>query len=160
MSNKIVHVPAGSGEAYWMMGDLFIYLVTGTETGGAYFSLQVNVGPGNGPPPHIHHLEDEQFYILEGQLAFQVGGQAILASAGDFLHIPRGIVHSFKNGASPARLFSTFTPAGIEGFFRAVGDPAEDRSVPVPVTGATIARLTAAEAAGWKDHHDTLPLPR
>jgi hypothetical protein len=51
-------------------------------------------------------------------------------------------------------------PAGIEGFFKEVGDLLADRSrSPPPVTEATIARFLAAEAGGWKDHHDTLPPP-
>jgi quercetin dioxygenase-like cupin family protein len=159
-SNQIVYVPAKTGQAYWVMGDLFTYLVTGAESGGSFFSLEASVGPGNGPPPHVHHLEEEQFYVLDGELTFWVGDQKLEVSAGDFIHIPRGTVHSFKNGARPAKLFSTFSPAGIEGFFREAGEPVEDRSAPPPpVTPATIERFIAAEANGWKDHHETLPPP-
>lgn len=158
MSNKIVYVPAKTGEAYYVMSDLFTYLVTGAESGGTYFTLEVIVSPGGGPPPHIHHLEDEQFYILEGNLTFQVGDQTFQVSAGDFIHIPRETVHMFKNGPAPARLFSTFAPAGIEGFFREVGEPVKDRSLPPPpVTGDTIKRFLAVESRGWRDHHETLP---
>jgi len=160
MSNKIVYVPARTGQAYWVMGDLFTYLVTGDESGGSYFTLEVKVGPGNGPPPHIHHREEEQFYILEGKLTFQVGDQTIQASTGDFVHIPRDTVHSFKNGPTPAKLFSTFSPAGIEKFFQEAGEPVEDRSAPPPpVTEKTIARFMAVESRGWKEHHETLPPP-
>lgn len=160
MSNKIVYMPARTGQSYWVMGDLFTYLVTGKESGGSYFTLEVTVGPGNGPPPHIHHLEEEQFYILEGTLTFQVGDQTIRASTGDFIHIPRETVHSFKNGPTPAKLLSTFSPAGIEAFFQEVGDPVKDRSAsPPPVTEASIARLIEVESRGWKAHHDTLPPP-
>jgi quercetin dioxygenase-like cupin family protein len=160
MSNKIVYVPARTGQAYWVMGDLFTYLVTGKESGGSYFTLEVNVGPGNGPPPHIHHREEEQFYILEGKLTLRVGDQTIRASPGDFIHIPRETVHSFKNGPTPARLLATFSPAGIEQFFQEAGDPVEDRSAPPPsVTQETIAHFMAVESRGWKEHHETLPPP-
>jgi quercetin dioxygenase-like cupin family protein len=160
MSNKIMYVPARTGQAYWVMGDLFTYLVTGEESGGSYFTLEAHVGPGNGPPPHIHHHEEEQFYILEGVLTLRVGDQTFQASAGDFVHIPRETVHSFKNGPTPARLLATFSPAGIEGFFQEVGDPVGDRSAPPPpVTEATIARFIAAESRGWNAHHETLPPP-
>jgi quercetin dioxygenase-like cupin family protein len=142
------------------MGTVFTYLVTGEESGGSYFTLIVDVGPGSGPPPHIHHLEEEQFYVLDGQLTYFVGDQTFEVKAGDFIHIPRGTVHSFKNGPKPSRLLATFAPAGIEGFFREVGERVDDRSQPpLPVTEANIARLVAAEAGGWRDHHDTLPLP-
>jgi hypothetical protein len=70
------------------------------------------------------------------------------------------MVHSFKNGPRPSRLLATFAPAGIEGFFREVGERVDDRlKSPPPVTEAVIARFLAAEANGWKDHHDTLPPP-
>jgi quercetin dioxygenase-like cupin family protein len=158
MSNKIIFVPAETGPKYWVMGDLFTFLVTGEDSGGSYFTLKVVVGPGNGPPPHIHHREEEQFYILDGELTFQVGDQTLDVSAGDFIHIPRETVHSFKNGPRPAKSFSTFSPAGIEDFFKEVGDPATDRSAPPPpVTQETITRFAAAESRGWKDHHETLP---
>lgn len=158
-SNEIVYVPANTGEAYWVMGTLFTYLVTGAESAGSYFTLIVDVGPEAGPPPHIHHLEEEQFYILEGQLTYWVGDQTFQANTGDFIHIPRGMVHSFRNG--PSRLLATFSPAGIDGFFREVGESVKDRlESPPPVTEQTIARFLAAESGGWKEHHDTLPPPQ
>jgi len=158
-SNKFMFVPANTGEAYWVMGTLFTYLVTAAESGGSYFTLIVDISPEDGPPPHIHHLEDEQFYVLDGQLTYSVGDQTFQVNTGDFIHIPRGTVHSFKNGSKPSRLLATFSPAGIEGFFREVGERVDDRlKSPPPVTEAVIARLLAAEA-NWRDHHDTLPPP-
>jgi quercetin dioxygenase-like cupin family protein len=158
MSNKFIYSRVNTGEAYWVMGDMFTYLVTGAESGDSYFTLIADVGPHGGPPPHVHHLEEEQFYVLEGELAFSVGDQTFQVRAGDFVHIPRETVHSFKNGPRPSRVLVTFSPAGIESFFREVGEPVKDRlASPPAVTEATIARLLAAEAAGWKDHHDTLP---
>jgi quercetin dioxygenase-like cupin family protein len=160
MSNKNVYVPAGTGPAYWVMGDRFTFLVTGAESGGSYFTVEVNVGPGNGPPPHVHHREEEQFYVLEGELTFRLGDQTCQVSPGDFVHIPRDTVHTFKNGAAPAKLLATFSPAGIEQFFQEVGDRVDDRSAtPPPVNAETIARFMAVESSGWKDHHETLPPP-
>jgi quercetin dioxygenase-like cupin family protein len=160
MSNKFVYLRANTGESYWVMGDLFTYLVTGAESGGSYFTLLANVQPNAGPPPHVHHLEEEQFYVLEGELAFSVGDRTFQVKTGDFVHIPRGTVHSFKNAGTPSRLLVTFSPASIEGFFREVGEPVKDRFESPPlVTEETIARLLAIESAGWKDHHDTLPPP-
>ena len=158
-SNQSKFVPADTGEAYWVLGGLFTYLVTGAESSGSYFTVIVDMVPEAGPPPHIHHMENEQFYVLEGQLTYSVGGQNFEAHSGDFIHIPRGTVHSFKNGSKPSRLLATFAPAGIEGFFREVGDPVDDRlKSPPPVIESNIGRFIAAEAR-WKDHHDTLPPP-
>ena len=161
-ANTVQFIPADTGEAYWVMGGLFTYLVTGAESGGSYFTLIVDVGPEAGPPPHIHYLEEEQFYVLDGELTYSVGDQTFEVSTGDFIHIPRGTVHSFRNGQKPSRLLATFSPAGIEGFFREVGDLVADGDrlkSPPPVTEAIIARFMAAEAGAWKEHHDTLPPP-
>ena len=159
LANNFKVVPTDKGEAYWVLGGLITYLITGEESGGSYFTLIVDVGPEVGPPPHIHHLEDEQFYVLEGQLTYLVNDQTFQLNTGDFIHIPRGTVHSFKNGRKPSRLLATFSPAGMEGFFREVGDRVDDRlKSPPPVTEAVIARFLAAETR-WKDHHDTLPPP-
>ncbi len=158
MANSIVCVPTKTGQAYWFMGDMFTFLVTGEESGRSYFTMEISVVPGNGPGPHIHHLEDEQFYILEGNLTYWVGDQTFQVSAGDFIHIPRGTVHAFKNGISPAKLLVTFSPAGIEKFFQEVGEPVIDRTAQPPrLTEEVKARAKVAEANGWKEHHETLP---
>jgi quercetin dioxygenase-like cupin family protein len=124
---------------------LFKFLITGKETGGAFFMAEGLVPPGGGPPPHIHHREDESFYLLEGTLALQVGGKTLQASAGDFVHLPRGIVHSFQNtGKGNARMLVTVTPAGLEGYFEEAFYPEVEGSAPPPITEALIKRLMAA----------------
>ena len=94
---------------------------------------EISVMPGGGTPPHIHHLDDESFYLLEGTLTIQVGKDTITASAGDFAFLPRGIAHSFKNtGDGYAKALVLTTPTGLEGFFSEVFEPAADRSATPP----------------------------
>jgi len=115
---QMLHRPEGTGEMYFGPGDRYRFLVTGEETGGAYFAMEAYVPPGGGPPPHIHTREDETFYVLEGSVEFLLGGETIDAGPGDFVNIPRGTVHRFENtGDETARLVLTFTPAGIEHWF-------------------------------------------
>lgn len=124
---QVKHVPAGTGPAYCGPGDRITFLITGAETGGAFFMAEACVAPGGGPPPHVHSREEESFYLLQGTLALQVGGKALNASGGDFVHIPRGTVHSFKNvGQETAKLLVVATPAGLENFFAEVFFPAAD----------------------------------
>ena len=133
MSNKIVHASAQTGQAYWGPGDLYVFLVTGEESGGSYFTMEARVPPGGGPPPHIHHREEEQFYILEGEVTLHAAEQTIHASVGDFVHVPRGTVHAFRNaGKLPARMLVTYSPAGIEKLFERVFPRADDRMAPPP----------------------------
>jgi quercetin dioxygenase-like cupin family protein len=110
--------PAGTGETFLGPGDAYRFLVTGAESGGAYFAMEAFVPPGGGPPPHIHRNEDETFYVVEGQCDFLLGQETVTGGVGDFINVPRGTVHRFHNaGTTPARLILTFTPAGIERFF-------------------------------------------
>lgn len=107
------HVPAGTGAAYWGPGTVLTFIVTGKDTGGAFFMVEISVAPGGGTPPHIHHREDESFRMLEGTLTIQVGGDTITASAGDFAFLPREVAHSFKNtGDGYAKALVLTTPAG------------------------------------------------
>ncbi len=144
--SQLKYVPAGTGPSYWGPGDQITFLITGEETDGAFFMAEVSVPPGGGPGPHVHHREEETFYLLQGRLTIQAGGRTLNASPGDFVHLPRGIVHSFKNtGSVDAKLLLVATPAGLEKFFEEAFYPAVDRlSAPPLVTEALLARLLAA----------------
>jgi quercetin dioxygenase-like cupin family protein len=145
-------VPTGKGQAYWGPGNKLTFLVTGEETGGAFFMAEGLVLPGGGPPPHIHSREDESFYMLEGTLTVQVGDQTLQASPGDFVYLPRGIAHTFRNtGNENARMLVTATPAGLEKYFEETFDPAVEGSGPPPLTEALIKRaIIAAPQYGLK----------
>lgn len=107
--NQVKYVPAGTGPMYCGPGDRVSFLVSGAESQGSCFIIEGMVAPGGGPPPHIHHFEDETFYLLEGTVTFQARGQTIHAKPGDCIHIPRGTVHSLKNeGTVPAGRSSSF----------------------------------------------------
>lgn len=143
-------VLAGTGTAYWGPGELMTFLLTGEETGGALFMAEISVAPGGGTPPHIHHREDEAFRMLEGTLTIQVGGDTITASAGDFAFLPRGIAHSFKNtGDGYAKALVLITPAGLEGFFAEVFEPAADRSAPPPPASKELIGRALAAAPSY-----------
>lgn len=139
-------VPAGTGPAYWGPGELMTFLATGAETGGAFFLAEVCVAPGGGTPPHIHHREEESFQVIEGSLTIQVGNETIIAHAGDFAYLPRGIAHSFVNtGEGTAKALVLTTPAGLEGFFTEVFDPTSDRTAtPPPISTEMLGRAMAA----------------
>lgn len=125
---ELLHRPTETGPAFWGPGDHYTFLVTGAESGGAYFAMEALVPPGGGPPPHIHRREDETFYVLDGQIEFLLGGELVDAGPGDFVNVPRGTVHRFLNtGSETARLILTFTPAGIEQWFEETLERAPNR---------------------------------
>ena len=143
----LLHRRPEDGETYWGPGDMYRFLVSGAQTGGAYFVMEALVPPGGGPPPHIHRNEDETFYIVEGESEFRLGDDLVTARAGDFVNIPRGSVHRFCNASSePARMILTFTPANIEHFFEETLERALDPSQAPPDNVAEVAARYAAAA--------------
>lgn len=148
---QALFLTAQTGDLLWGPGDSYRFLVTGEESNGSYFILDCLVGPGGGPPAHRHQREEESFYLLEGELTVTVEDRTFAMKAGDFVHFPRGTVHGFQNvGLGFARMLATFSPAGMEGWFRAAYDPAPDRTTaPPPPTEAMLQRMgEAAERFG------------
>ena len=132
-AGRLLHRPAATGPAFWGPGDHYTFLVTGEESGGAYFAMEALVPPGGGPPPHVHSREDETFYLLEGEIEFRLGDDVVAAGPGDFVNVPRGTVHCFHNaGTATARMILTFTPAGMERFFEETLEPAPAGATEAP----------------------------
>ena len=106
----------GPGEGRPFAGREEIVLkATGTETGGTIAFLEATTAPGAGADPHVHHNNDELFYVLEGLMRFQVAERTVEAPPGTFLFVPRGTVHAARNvGTVPARLLAAYVPAGPE----------------------------------------------
>lgn len=88
------------------------------NTAGSFALLEVEVGPKQGPPLHLHRREDEMWYILEGRFRFIADGEVLLADAGAFVFVPRMTEHCFQNiGDEPGRVLVMFAPSGMERFF-------------------------------------------
>ncbi len=130
-------VPPGEARSLRFNGGLVTFYALGEETGGAFTLLEEATAPGDSALPHLHHEEDQAFYVLEGEHEFTCDGRTFGAEAGSFVYVPRGVVHSFANvGETDGRLLIFSTPAGgTESFFFEVGEPAEDDSTPPPDSG-------------------------
>lgn len=114
----------------WYMGHLMTFLATGEETAGRFALIDTVAKKGNGPPRHIHHREDETFYLLEGEVTVFVGDERIKGTAGTSVFLPRGIPHSFNIESEQARSLILITPAGFENWFTEFGEPARDLTLP------------------------------
>jgi quercetin dioxygenase-like cupin family protein len=124
---QVRYVPAGMGRSYKSPIDEVTVLLTGEQTGGKLFMAEATVPPGCGNPPHIHDREDETFYLHQGTLSIQVGEKALIASPGDVVQLPRGVMHSFQNtGNVNAKFLVVAAPAGLEKFFEEGFYPAAD----------------------------------
>ncbi len=140
----LVFEPGQSG-SYSVVGTKYTFKAVGEETGEAYALFELTVPPQGGAPLHRHQLEDEAFYVQEGEVEFQLGEEVIVGTAGTCLHSPKGQFHRFKNiGSAPAKLLCWVVPAGLEKFFAEVGKPlASPADMPPPVTPADVEKLLA-----------------
>jgi quercetin dioxygenase-like cupin family protein len=126
-----------TGKILNVLGDRVTVKLSGGETVGGYTILEQETDPGNGPPMHVHHKEDEAFYILEGDYEFHVGGRVIRARAGVFLYGPREIPHRFQNvGTTRGRMLVFIQPAGIEYFFEEIAAATVDGHPDMEKVGA------------------------
>jgi quercetin dioxygenase-like cupin family protein len=129
--------------AFRFLGIPTLMRSTSETTNGAFCLLeQWTMPPGFGSPYHIHHREDEAFYVLEGEIAFVCDGKWMQAGPGTYVFGPREIPHGFKViGTAPARMLVMCAPAGFEGF---VLELAEDlTSPPAPPDMAKLMAVAA-----------------
>jgi quercetin dioxygenase-like cupin family protein len=133
------------GRTVSLVGDVYRFLATGEDTNCKYTLIEVLVGPGGGPPPHVHSREEEGFYILEGEITFTINGERVVATAGMFANMPVGTPHSFKNESNkPARMLVSVAPAGLEKMFMDIGVPlAEGATTALPPTREDVEKLLA-----------------
>jgi quercetin dioxygenase-like cupin family protein len=117
----------------WYSGWLLTFLAIGEETNGQ-FALMEQVGRhGNVPPRHIHHREDETFYLVEGEMTFSIGEETIKATAGTLVFAPRDVAHSFTIDSGQVRMLVMVAPAGAERFFKECSVQAPSMTLPPPV---------------------------
>ena len=141
---RAVHIAEGEGKMLWVADELMTFKVSSEDTGGMYALTDSVVPPQGEAPLHVHHREDEAFWVLEGELEILVGEDTFRASTGSFVHLPKGVRHAYKNvGTGPARFLTLIVPAGLEKFFEEVGKPGTDLSSPPPFEEEDIERLLA-----------------
>ena len=132
-----------AGRTIAVVGDVYRFLATGAETDGKYAQFEAIVPPGGGPPPHVHSREEEGFYILDGEITFQVGETSFVATAGMFANMPIGTLHSFRNDSKkPAKMVITIAPAGLEQMFFEFGVPVDQgATTAAPPTNEEVMKL-------------------
>ncbi len=108
------------------------YLATGASTDGAFGLYRWNMaaGPG-GPDLHFHRTMSESFFILSGVVTLGDGSKEVSARSGDYLYVPPGGLHSFKNHTDePASMLLLFSPgAPREGYFEGLLELAEGKEM-------------------------------
>ena len=82
--------------AYWFLNNLHILLTKSESTGGAYSLIHLTASPGFETPYHLHHTEDEAFYVLDGEFTFICDGKKTVLGAGGYIFLPRGVPHGLR----------------------------------------------------------------
>ena len=120
------------GDSLWFLDTRMTVLAGGEQTGGAFTFLEWAAPEGFGPPRHVHHHEDEGFYVLDGELAVECGARGWTVGPGAFVFLPRGIDHAFVVVAGPVRGLQITAPAGFERYIAELGRPADRPGLPEP----------------------------
>jgi quercetin dioxygenase-like cupin family protein len=140
------HLPAGEVSAIWFLGTLTSVKATGESTNGAFGLIEQLIPAGFASPYHVHHAEDEAFYVLEGELTFISEGRKSKAGPSAYIFGPREIPHGFRvEGNAPARVLVLTVPAGFERFVVEMGEPANEPVLPPPAP-PDMAKLMALAA--------------
>jgi mannose-6-phosphate isomerase-like protein (cupin superfamily) len=127
-------VAADEGQPFWFLNTLTITKLGSDQCGGQMSILDHRVPPGFAPPPHLHHHSDEALLILDGQLDGFCGDRQWRAGPGSLVFMPRAIPHGFSvSDAGPGQIIIVASPGGFDQFVAAVGEPAPNLRLPVPV---------------------------
>jgi quercetin dioxygenase-like cupin family protein len=127
------------GEAVWFLDNLMTIKVRAKD-GAPYGVLENELPAGSRTPLHRHDDEDEGFYVLEGTITiFFDGGRTVQASAGSYVHVPRGVAHGLRADTA-LRLLVLSGADGFVEFVREMGVPAPRRELP-PAVEPDVARL-------------------
>ncbi|HEX3626817.1 MAG TPA: cupin domain-containing protein [Verrucomicrobiae bacterium] len=128
-----IQIPSGGGKAVNILGIPMFIRVHGRDTGGIMSVVESHDVPGGGPPPHVHHREDETFQILEGEYEFMLDGKPVLAKPGTTLFAPCGVSHTYRYlGKTPGKLMCIITPSGFEQFFEEIGAMSAQEQQDIP----------------------------
>jgi mannose-6-phosphate isomerase-like protein (cupin superfamily) len=139
------HLPTEEGDARWFLDTRMTIKAGGDATAGGFTLLEFSAPEGFAPPLHVHHDEDEGFYVLEGCLHVVCGDDRWSVRRGGFVFLPRQVPHSFLVDGGSVRALQITTPAGFEDFVRELGQPATHRGLPEP-SEPDVARLAEVSA--------------
>ena len=117
MSAKAIIRRPGEGKNVRLAGHPMAFLVTGDDT--KHTSMfEWTIPPGFATGLHVHRVQEETFYVLDGECDWQVGDELVRATPGTYLFLPPGVPHNIANVSdNPARVLMTVSPPGHEHYF-------------------------------------------
>ena len=128
-------------------GAVFSFLAEAPDTRDGLAVLEIRAVRGAEPPLHLHHREDEAFYLLDGEMTFYIGDAVLEATAGSFVYAPRGVPHGFRLSSETVRMLAFLWPAGGVAQFRELGEPAPSLDIPPLPAGEPDPEFVARDIA-------------
>jgi len=130
MSAPVVDSPLNEqAPAWWFLDTLVVEhrCAPGMET----VVLEMTLPVGSAAPLHVHDSLDDTWYILDGEMALRCGDDAMVAGAGHWVSMPRGVPHTFRViGDREARILLVHDNVSFRDFVRELGVPAGAHVVP------------------------------
>jgi len=114
----------------WFIDHLVHVHIDGGAGNGTLALIEERGRRGDMPPLHVHHRDDEAFYVIAGELSLFVAGEHLVLAAGQAALAPREVPHSYRVESEQARWLVITTPAGFESFVREVAEPAPAEELP------------------------------
>ena len=119
-----------SENARWWLDALAVIKTRATDTNGQLTIIEVTEPPNAEAPLHVHHREDEGFYVLDGDVTIHVGDDVVKAGPGDFAFGPRDVPHRYTVGPDGCRMLFICTPGGFEDLVIGMSRPADGLTLP------------------------------
>lgn len=135
-------VVAVAGAPLWFIDNLAFVHVGGDQNHGAFSMVELRGRRGDMSPLHLHHRDDESFYVLDGEMTLFIAGREIGLMAGSAAVAPRGRPHTYRVESDTAAWLVVNSPAGFERFLMAVAEPAPRPELPPPGRPLDAAALT------------------
>ncbi|UVS69644.1 cupin domain-containing protein [Nitrososphaera viennensis] len=118
----------GEGTHINFRGTKIVVKASGERSEGAYTLLEMTHQPNVGPALHIHPKAPEEYYVLKGEYSIRYGEKTVIAKAGDFIFIPKGMSHNYQSGPEGGKVL-VISPAGLERYFAGVADVLKERLI-------------------------------
>jgi quercetin dioxygenase-like cupin family protein len=136
-------VSKADGSAYWFLNGLYVLMATSESTGGAFSLIHETAQPGHATPCYVHRLEDEAFFVLDGEFTFICDGKKTILGPDGYIFLPRHIPHEIRcSGSAPSTMLVLAMPGtGFVGMMTEMAEPAKERVLPA-TTAPDLEKLT------------------
>ena len=125
-------IARGEGKHFHFLNNLFTAKLSSEETNGEMTVMEFHAPKNFGPPLHSHDIEDELFYVIDGDVWFSCGDVEAVHTTGAVVWLPRGRPHTFQVRSETAQVLQVTTPAQFERFVATLGRPTDDAVIPEP----------------------------